>query len=110
MTIADVLIRNNYAAALLQGLEKDLRLVGGQYQTDLSTLFVSYVLMQVPPSLLLNYIGRPSLCLGIFVIAWGLVSACTSQVRNFGEILACRFLLGLVDLSICLRPVHHLLQ
>jgi hypothetical protein len=35
--------RNNYAAARLQGLEKDLGLVGDQYQTALSILFVGYV-------------------------------------------------------------------
>lgn len=35
--------RNNYAAARLQGLEDDLGLVGDQYQTALSILFVGYV-------------------------------------------------------------------
>jgi len=35
--------RNNYAAAKLQGLEKDLRLEGDQYQVGLSILFVGYV-------------------------------------------------------------------
>lgn len=89
--------RNNYAAARLQGLEKDLGLVGDQYQTGLSILFVGYILMQVPSNLLLNYAGRPSLYLGFFVIAWGLVSALTSQVHNYSEIVACRFILGLVE-------------
>ncbi|RFU34721.1 hypothetical protein B7463_g1666, partial [Scytalidium lignicola] len=89
--------RNNYAAARLQGLEQDLHLHGDEYQTGLSVLFVAYILMQIPSNLLLNYIGRPSLYLGFFVIAWGLVSALTSQVRNYGDIVACRFLLGLVE-------------
>ena len=96
-----MLPRNNYAAARLQGLEKDLHLVGSQYQTGLSILFVAYVLMQVPSNLLLNYVGRPSLYLGFFVIAWGLVSALTSQVKNYGQIVACRFILGLVGALIC---------
>ncbi|KAK4983324.1 hypothetical protein LTR66_008864 [Elasticomyces elasticus] len=89
--------RNNYAAARLQGLEKDLHLVGSQYQTGLSILFVGYILMQVPSNLLLNYAGRPSWYLGFFTCAWGLVSALTSQVHNYGEIVACRFILGLVE-------------
>ncbi|KAJ5765495.1 hypothetical protein N7520_005054 [Penicillium odoratum] len=89
--------RNNYAAAKLQGLTEDLHLTGTQYQTGLSVLFVAYILMQVPSNLLLNYMGRPSLYLGFFVVAWGLVSALTSQVKNFGGIVACRFLLGLVE-------------
>jgi hypothetical protein len=40
--------RNNYAAARLQGLEKDLGLVGDQYQTALSILFVGYVRRSPP--------------------------------------------------------------
>jgi MFS family permease len=89
--------RNNYAAARLQGLERDLKLKGSEYQTALSILFVAYVLMQVPSNLLLNYMGRPSLYLGFFTTAWGLVSALTSQVKGYGGIVACRFVLGLVE-------------
>ncbi|PVI06199.1 permease of the major facilitator superfamily [Periconia macrospinosa] len=89
--------RNNYAAARLQGLEEDLGLVGNQYQVGLSTLFVGYILMQVPSNILLNYVGQPSWYLGFFTIVWGLVSALTSQVTNYGGIVACRFILGLVE-------------
>ncbi|KAL2010828.1 hypothetical protein VTN00DRAFT_3546 [Thermoascus crustaceus] len=89
--------RNNYAAARLQGLEEDLSLSDSDYQTGLSILFVAYILMQVPSNMLLNYVGRPSLYLGFFVCAWGLVSALTSQVKSYGGIVACRFILGLVE-------------
>jgi MFS family permease len=88
--------RNNYAAAKLQGLEKDLGLTPVQYETGLSVLFVGYILMQVPSNMMLNYIGRPSLYLGFWVCAWGLVSALTSQVKGYGSIVACRFILGFV--------------
>lgn len=53
--------------------------------------------MQVPSNALLNYAGRPSWYLGFFVCAWGLVSALTSQVHNYGQMVACRFILGLVE-------------
>ncbi|KAF2111894.1 permease of the major facilitator superfamily [Lophiotrema nucula] len=89
--------RNNYAAAKLQGLVEDLNLVGDQYQVGLSILFVGYVLMQVPSNLLLNYAGRPSWYLGFFTTAWGLVSCLTSQVTSYGGIVACRFILGIVE-------------
>jgi len=89
--------RNNYAAARLQGLEKDLHLKGDQYQLGLSILFVAYILAQVPSNLVLNHLGKPSLYLGFFTTAWGLVSACTSQVKTAGGIIACRFILGLVE-------------
>jgi len=89
--------RNNYAAAKLQGLVKDLHLVGNEYELGLSILFAGYVLMQVPSNLLLNFSGRPSWYIGFFVIAWGLVSLLTSQVKTAGDIIACRFILGLVE-------------
>lgn len=98
MRCADVFLdRNNYAAAKLQGLEQDLSLDEAKYETGLSILFVGYILMQVPSNLLLNYMGRPSLYLGFFTTAWGLVSALTSQVSSYGGIVACRFILGLVE-------------
>jgi hypothetical protein len=59
--------RNNYAAARLQGLEQDLNMTPQQYQIGLSTLFVGYVLMQIPSNAMLNYAGRPSLYIGFFV-------------------------------------------
>ncbi|KAI7242232.1 permease of the major facilitator superfamily [Hortaea werneckii] len=89
--------RNNYAAAKLQGLKSDLSIDEQQYQVGLSILFVGYVLMQVPSNLLLNFSGRPSWYLGFFVTAWGLVSLLTSQVNDYGDIVACRFILGVVE-------------
>lgn len=59
--------RNNYASARLQGLEADLHMTDQQYQIGLSTLFIGYVLMQIPSNALLNYAGRPSLYIGFFV-------------------------------------------
>lgn len=60
-------LRNNYAAARLQGLQDDLGLSDTDYQIGLSTLFIGYVLMQVPSNALLNYVGRPSIYIGFFV-------------------------------------------
>ena len=53
--------------------------------------------MQVPSNMLLNWCGKPSWYIGFWVIAWGLVSACTSQVKSYGDIVACRFILGFVE-------------
>lgn len=69
LTTSSELIRNNYAAARLQGLEDDLNMTDQEYQIGLSTLFVGYVLMQVPSNALLNYAGRPSWYIGFFVCA-----------------------------------------
>ena len=53
--------------------------------------------MQVPSNAVMNHVGRPSIYLGFFTCAWGLVSLLTSQVKNFGGMVACRFILGIVE-------------
>lgn len=55
--------------------------------------------MQVPSNLMLNYAGRPSWYIGFFIVAWGLVSLLTSQVKSAGGLIACRFILGFVGQS-----------
>jgi len=42
--------RNAITVARLDGLEKELKLTGNQYQTCISILFVGYVLGQIPAS------------------------------------------------------------
>ncbi|GAB7353842.1 hypothetical protein MBLNU459_g4208t1 [Dothideomycetes sp. NU459] len=97
MYILNYIDRNNIASARLGGLEKDLGLVGSQYQTCVSILFVGYVLMQVPSNLFLNRIGRPALFVPSAMIAWGIISGAAGAVHNFGGLLACRFLVGFVE-------------
>ncbi|KAF7118846.1 hypothetical protein CNMCM5793_008478 [Aspergillus hiratsukae] len=89
--------RSNYTAARLQGLERDLHLSSSEYQVGLSVFFVGYVLGPIPSNLLLNYLGRPSSYIGLFGISWGLVTLLTSQVKSYGSIAACRFILGVVE-------------
>ncbi|KAL5356273.1 major facilitator superfamily domain-containing protein [Aspergillus floccosus] len=62
-----------------------------------SIFYVGYLLGQVPSNLFLASIRRPSLFLGGFIVLWGTVSALTSLVRNYEQMLACRFLLGIAE-------------
>jgi MFS family permease len=66
-------------------------------RAGLSILFVSYIIAQVPSNLLLNHLGRPSLYLGFFVCAWGLVSALTCLVKSYAGIIVCRLMLGFME-------------
>ncbi|KAJ5764135.1 MFS general substrate transporter [Penicillium manginii] len=97
MYILNYLDRNNIASAKLAGLDKDLNLKGNQYQTCVSILFVGYLLMQVPSNMILNKFGKPSIYLPGCMLAWGTISAATAATRNFGGLLACRFILGFVE-------------
>ncbi|KAI3326117.1 MFS general substrate transporter [Xylariaceae sp. AK1471] len=97
MYILNYIDRNNIAAAKLSGLPEDLHLKGDQFQTAVSILFVGYLLMQVPSNLFLNKIGLPGVYLPCCMIVWGVISASTASVKNFGGLLAVRFFLGFVE-------------
>lgn len=51
-------------------MEEDLNLVGYQFQTCVTILFVGYILMQVPSNLFLNRIGKPSVYLPTCMAVW----------------------------------------
>ncbi|KAI0012341.1 major facilitator superfamily domain-containing protein [Xylariaceae sp. FL0662B] len=99
MYILNYIDRNNIAAAKLAGLPEDLNLNpnSSEFQTAVSILFVGYLLMQVPSNAFLNKIGKPALYLPGCMIVWGVISAATAGVTNFGGLIAVRFWLGFVE-------------
>lgn len=78
-------------------MEVELGLVGNQYQTAVSILFVGYLLMQVPSNLFLNKFGRPGVYLPAVMVVWGTISALTAACRNFTGLVLVRFFLGFVE-------------
>ncbi|KAJ5085261.1 hypothetical protein N7532_010032 [Penicillium argentinense] len=95
--IMNYLDRNNISAARLKGLQEDLGLTDTQYSTCLSILYVGYILMQVPSNMFINRISRPSIYIAISMTLWGLISTCSGNAKNFGHMVAIRFLLGFVE-------------
>ncbi|KAL5507991.1 hypothetical protein ACEPAH_5609 [Sanghuangporus vaninii] len=95
--ILNYIDRNNAAAARLRGFEEDLHLVGEQFNTLLSILYVGYIIMQVPSNMFLNYIGKPSLYLPACMTIWGTISILTGVTTNFVGALMTRFFLGFVE-------------
>lgn len=59
MYFLNFLDRNAMINGKLNGLDKDLKLKGTQYNTLVSILFVGYLLGQVPSNMILNRV-RPS--------------------------------------------------
>ncbi|EUC29848.1 hypothetical protein COCCADRAFT_8025 [Bipolaris zeicola 26-R-13] len=97
MYIMNYLDRNNIAAVRLAGLQEELNLSSVEYQTIISILFVGYILMQVPSNLFLNKFGKPALYLPTCMVVWGIISGATAACQNFGGLIACRFMLGVVE-------------
>ncbi|KAL8303360.1 hypothetical protein RB601_007867 [Gaeumannomyces tritici] len=88
--------RNAIALARLNGLEKDLNLKPGEYQTCISILFVGYILMQLPSNMMLTRV-RPSIWMSAFMALWAIVSALTALSKDFTGMVLTRFFLGVTE-------------
>lgn len=88
--------RNAITLARLNGFEEDLNLVGSQYSTSVSILFVGYILGQIPSNMIITRV-RPSWYMGICMMGWAVVSGCTALATNYTGIILTRFFLGVVE-------------
>lgn len=62
----------------------------------LSDSLPSYLVGQIPSNMLLNRI-RPSIYMSGWMMAWAIVSTLMAVVKDYKGMLACRFVLGIVE-------------
>jgi len=62
--------RINIGNARLQGLEKDLKMEGQDYNIALFVFFIPYILLEVPSNILIRKIA-PSTLLSSIMVLWG---------------------------------------
>jgi len=74
----------------------------------LSSLFVGYVLMQIPSNMLITRI-KPGIYMSSWMLIWAVVSACTGLVQNYSGMVACRFMLGVTEAPVRIYSAHSLL-
>ncbi|USW58134.1 Putative major facilitator superfamily, MFS transporter superfamily [Septoria linicola] len=88
--------RANIGNARLAGLEKDLGLMGYDYNLVLSVFYISYIVFEIPSNLACKYFGPgwfiPSISLG-----FGLASVACAFVHTKAQICGVRFVLGLFE-------------
>ncbi|OQE31908.1 hypothetical protein PENSTE_c001G04556 [Penicillium steckii] len=95
--ILNYIDRQNLAAAKLQGIMEDLNMDTQQFATAVSILFVGYLPFQIPSNLLITKIARPGMYICAAVAIWGSISAATSAVKTYGQLLAVRAILGAAE-------------
>ncbi|RJE20497.1 Major Facilitator Superfamily [Aspergillus sclerotialis] len=95
--ILNYIDRQNLAAAKLQGITDDLSMTTQQFATAVSILFVGYLPFQIPSNLLITKISRPGMYICLAVVVWGGISAATAAVKNYGQLLAVRAILGAAE-------------
>ncbi|CAE6345769.1 unnamed protein product, partial [Rhizoctonia solani] len=113
--LANFIDRTNIGNAKVAGLEKDIGLVGYQYNIGLSLFYITYALSEVPSNLLLKRVGAdkwselelqlrrtlinldrpfPQQSVPILVVGFGLVCFSTAFIKNFAGFIVVRILLG----------------
>ncbi|KAF2168123.1 hypothetical protein M409DRAFT_65638 [Zasmidium cellare ATCC 36951] len=88
--------RVNIGNARIQGLTKDLNMVGTDYNVALLILFVPFILFEIPSNLIMKKM-KPSTWLSVLLFGCGIMNMCMGFVRTYGELVGVRFLLGLFE-------------
>ncbi|KAF8339857.1 putative MFS transporter [Cantharellus anzutake] len=88
--------RVNIGNARLYGLEKDLHLNGNKFQVSVSVVFVTYLLFEIPSNLVLKKF-TPSRYIAALAVIWSIVASMTGLVHTYGQLIACRVLLGMFE-------------
>ncbi|CAE6420941.1 unnamed protein product [Rhizoctonia solani] len=94
--LANFIDRTNIGNAKVAGLEKDIGLVGYQYNIGLSIFYITYALSEVPSNLLLKRVGA-SKWIPILVIGCGLICFSTAFIKNFAGFMVVRTMLGICE-------------
>jgi MFS family permease len=93
--------------ARLAGFEKDLGLVGNDYNIILSIFYVSYSIFEIPATLTCKWMG-PGWFLPLTTTLFGLVSVCTGFVHNKSQALGVRFVLGICEAGLMPGVAYYL--
>lgn len=68
---------------------------GNDYQTAVSIFYVTFLIFEVPSNLVLKRF-TPSRLLSGLTVCWGIIATLTGLCHTYGELIACRLLLGVV--------------
>ncbi|KAK1232371.1 hypothetical protein PQX77_004493 [Marasmius sp. AFHP31] len=81
--------------AKIAGIEKDLHLVGFDYNIALTVFYIFYIATEIPSNLALKHFG--SWWLAAMVTTFGLVAIGTAFVTTYGGLLVTRVFLGMAE-------------
>ncbi|KAL4876909.1 putative MFS transporter [Aspergillus karnatakaensis] len=88
--------RANIGNARIAGLDKDLGMVGFDYNATLSMFYVSYIVFEIPSNILCKLMG-PGWFIPLLTVLFGGCSIATGFVKTVPQIMGVRFLLGVFE-------------
>ncbi|KIW62037.1 hypothetical protein PV05_02090 [Exophiala xenobiotica] len=89
----------SHATAALYGLKTDLHLVGDQYSWIGSVFYFGYMVWCFPAGGLLQKLPIAK-TMSVAMMLWGVLLIGSGFVNSFSQLMACRFLLGLLEAPI----------
>uniref|UniRef100_A0A1D1ZAS2 Putative transporter C11D3.18C n=1 Tax=Anthurium amnicola TaxID=1678845 RepID=A0A1D1ZAS2_9ARAE len=99
--------RVNIGNAKLAFIEKDLGLVGTQFNWCLSVFFIGYILFEIPSNYALLKI-KPFIWIPFIMVSWGVVITIMAFVKNFQGLVTARFFLGACEAGLFPGAVYYL--
>lgn len=104
--------KSNIGNAAIAGLTEDLNLVGTEYNVAVTVFFGTYILFDPVGTNMLKIMGPPTM-MSLCLFSFGVISLCTAWVKNYGQLILVRLLLGVFEgmiypsinmyLSLCYR-------
>ena len=82
--------------ARIAGLERDLHLVGNDFNAILSFFYISYIIFEIPSNVLCKWIG-PGWFIPVISLGFGIASLGTAFVSTTHQMWGVRFLLGVFE-------------
>lgn len=96
LQLISFLDRGNIGFAATQGMIGDLGLEGTQLNTAISLFYPLYILAEFPAALIVKRLGFNRV-IPTAALCWGIVCLGNGFVTNFGQLAACRMLLGMFE-------------
>ncbi|KAJ6518943.1 MFS general substrate transporter [Mycena sanguinolenta] len=81
--------------AKIAGIEKDLGMVGFDYNRALTVFYVFYIVSDIPSNLALKHFG--SVWLAAMITCFGIISIATAFVQSYSGLIATRVFLGMAE-------------
>ena len=97
--------RVNIGYARLQHLEKDLGMVGNDFNVALLVQIAPYIFFEVPSNLILKHV-RPSYWLGGMSLCWGFMTLGQGLVKTYSGLIVLRFFLGAFEAGLVPGSVY----
>ncbi|GMM37942.1 hypothetical protein DASC09_052670 [Saccharomycopsis crataegensis] len=90
--------RVNASNAKVYGITKSLNLTGDQFNTCLTVFFVPYIFFELSSNYALKFV-KPHIWLSSCIFFFGCITIGMGFVKNFGQLITCRVLLGVFEAS-----------